>query len=50
VRKFGYASAADVLADATQKGAHTVFDFGGGSLTLLNTLKSSLHADDFLIA
>jgi hypothetical protein len=50
VRAFGYANAADALADATQVGADTVFDFGNGNtLTLFNTLKSTLHADDFII-
>jgi|SRR5262245_5869734 len=39
---------ADVLAHATQVGADTVIDFGGGDqLTLKDVLKAGLVADDF---
>ena len=39
----------DVLAHATQSGADTFIDLGGGnSLTLHNVLKSALNADDFV--
>ena len=38
----------DVLALATQQGAHTVIDFGNGdTLTLENVLRSNLVAEDF---
>jgi Ca2+-binding RTX toxin-like protein len=41
-------SFADVLSHATQVGADTVIDFGGGDqLVLQNVLKSGLVADDF---
>jgi glucose/arabinose dehydrogenase len=41
-------SFADILALATQVDADTVINFGGGdTLTLRNTLRSSLSADDF---
>jgi serralysin len=41
----------DALSFATQVGADTVFDFGGGNtLTLQNVAKSSLVADDFIFA
>jgi hypothetical protein len=44
----GAASFAGVLALATQVGADTVIDFGGGdTLTLRNVLRGSLSADDF---
>jgi hypothetical protein len=42
-------SLADVLSHATQVGADTVIDFGGGdTLTLANVARSSLSADDFV--
>jgi Ca2+-binding RTX toxin-like protein len=51
VSAFHYASADEALAHATQAGADTIFDLSAGNvLTLLNTLKSSLVADDFIIA
>jgi hypothetical protein len=41
----------DVLAHATQTGADTVIDFGGGEmLTLRNVTKTDLSADDFVFA
>jgi Ca2+-binding RTX toxin-like protein len=41
----------DVLALATQDGADTLIDFGGGnSIRLLNVNVGNLHADDFLFA
>ncbi len=44
----GAASFTGVLALATQVGADTVIDFGGGdTLTLRNVLRGSLSADDF---
>ena len=40
---------AEVIAAATQSGADTVIDFGGGDvITLENVSLASLHADDFL--
>ena len=40
---------AEVIAAATQSGADTVIDFGGGDvITLENTMLAALHADDFL--
>ena len=43
-------SFASVLAVATQVGADTVINFGGGdTLTLRNVLRSNLSADDFII-
>jgi hypothetical protein len=51
VSAFGFATATDVLARASQVGTNTVIDFGGGStLTLLGVARSSLVADDFIIA
>jgi Ca2+-binding RTX toxin-like protein len=45
----GIHSLNDVLAHATQVGADTVIDFGGGdTLTLNNVLKSNLSTDDFI--
>jgi Ca2+-binding RTX toxin-like protein len=42
-------SLADVLARATQVGANTVIDFGGGNtMTLQNVAKTSLISSDFL--
>ncbi|MBR1277074.1 S-layer family protein [Bradyrhizobium sp. AUGA SZCCT0283] len=39
----------DVLAHATQVGADTVIDFGGGdTITLTNVTKADLSADDFI--
>jgi hypothetical protein len=50
VSAYGFATINDVLASATQAGANTVFDFGGGdTLMLLAVTKSSLVADDFII-
>jgi Ca2+-binding RTX toxin-like protein len=41
----------DVLAHATQIGADTIIDFGGGdTITLKNVAKADLSADDFLFA
>ncbi len=46
----GIQSLADVLAKATQVGANTVIDFGGGNtLTLQSVTKTSLVSGDFLI-
>ncbi|MET4698355.1 Ca2+-binding RTX toxin-like protein [Constrictibacter sp. MBR-5] len=43
-------SFAQILANAAQVGANTLIDLGDGdSLTLVNVLKSSLVADDFVI-
>ena len=54
VRAFGAAgihAIGDVLAHATQVGADTVIDFGGGdTITLQNVTKTDLSADDFLFA
>ena len=45
------ASLADVLARATQVGANTVIDFGGGNtLTLENINRANLVSSDFLFA
>jgi Ca2+-binding RTX toxin-like protein len=45
----GIQGLSDVLARATQFGANTVIDFGGGNtLTLNNIAKSSLVSSDFL--
>ena len=42
---------AEVIAAATQSGADTVIDFGGGDvITLENTTLAALHADDFLFS
>jgi len=42
---------ADILARATQAGSDTVINFGGGdTLTLRNVARSSLAADDFIVA
>lgn len=47
----GVNSFADVLAVASQQGAHTVLDFGGGNtITLENVSVASLHQDDVVIA
>ncbi len=47
----GILSLADVLAKATQVGANTVIDFGGGNtLTLQNVTKASLVSGDFLFS
>ena len=47
----GIATFSDVMALATQSGAHTVIDFGGGDmLTLENVARSSLVAEDFLLS
>src|SRR6185312_14402417 len=44
-----YFSLAPLLATATQVGADTIIDLGGGnSLTLRNTVKTSLTASDFV--
>ena len=44
-------SFADILALATQVGADTVINFGGGdTLTLRNVLRASLSGDDFIFA
>src|SRR6185437_9860462 len=44
----GISTFADVLAHATQPGADTVLDFGGGNkLTLSNVTLASLTAPDF---
>ncbi|MGE0180708.1 MAG: beta strand repeat-containing protein [Parvularculaceae bacterium] len=53
IRLIGFGAAfdtfAEVMAAATQVGAHTVIDFGGGDqIVLVNTLKTSLAADDFI--
>ncbi|MGE0180705.1 MAG: beta strand repeat-containing protein [Parvularculaceae bacterium] len=52
IRLIGLGSAFDTFAEvmnaATQVGANTVINFGGGdSITLLNVTKASLVADDF---
>ena len=40
---------AEVIAAATQSGADTIIDFGGGDvITLENTMLAALHTDDFL--
>ncbi|MBX9778457.1 MAG: hypothetical protein K2Y71_29130, partial [Xanthobacteraceae bacterium] len=47
----GITSLADVMARATQVGANTVIDFGGGNtLTLDNVNKNNLVSGDFLFA
>ena len=44
-------SLTDILGRATQVGADTVINFGGGdTLTLQNVVRSSLSADDFIFA
>jgi len=53
IRLFGFGAAvntfAEVIALASQVGADTVIDFGGGnSITLEGVAVGSLHADDFL--
>lgn len=53
IRLIGLGSAFDTFAEvmnaATQVGANTVINFGGGdSITLLNVTKASLVADDFI--
>lgn len=46
----GFATAADVLAAASQSGDDVVFDFGGGdTLTLLNTNLNRIDENDLLI-
>ncbi len=46
----GFATFADVQAAATQVGADTVIDFGGGdSITLLGVTATDLHVNDFFI-
>jgi hypothetical protein len=54
VRAFGSSGIhgiTDVLAHATQVGADTVIDFGGGDMiTLSNVAKADLSADDFIFA
>ncbi len=43
-----HATFANVLAHASQSGANTVFNFGGGdTLTLQNVVKTALSAEDF---
>lgn len=40
---------AELLGVATQAGADTVLDFGGGdSITLIGVDRTALHSDDFL--
>jgi hypothetical protein len=47
---YDFANATDALALASQVGADTVFDFGGGdTLTLSAVTLSSLAADDFFL-
>jgi len=47
----GIHSLDDVLAIATQDGAATLIDFGGGdSLSLVNVVRETLSADDFVFA
>ena len=47
----GFQSLANVLAHATQSGANTVIDFGGGNtLTLQNVTIGSLVSSDFLFS
>ena len=53
IELLGFGSAfdtfAEVIAAATQVGADTVIDFGGGDMiTLENVTLTNLHADDFL--
>jgi Ca2+-binding RTX toxin-like protein len=47
----GITSLADVLARATQSGANTVIDFGGGNtLTLADVNRANLVSSDFLFS
>ena len=51
VSAYGFATGGQVLTFATQVGPDTVFNFGDGdTLTLLAVTRSSLVADDFIIA
>ncbi len=46
----GLSTVADVMSSATQVGADTVLDFGGGDqITLIGVEKASLLSDDFLL-
>ena len=50
LRTYNFAGLADVLSHASQSGADTLFDFGGGDqVTLLGVLKSTLDATDFIL-
>ena len=47
---FGFASAEDALATATQPGGRVSFDFGGGDeLTLKGVALADLGADDLIL-
>jgi large repetitive protein len=50
LRDHGYGDFAAVMADASQSGANTIIDFGGGEqVMLIGVLKSSLDAGDFIL-
>ncbi len=49
LREFDFASVSQALSFASQQGAHTVFDFGGGDRLIVDNITVNALADDLLI-